>query len=123
MDMDMDMEDEKRKTMMKAKVGMIFAIVGFLMVFSAIVIEFTVFKPTLQSLNENPKAVWEGATRGADSGLVDMRIIANSYGPMLLTLKLGGIGFILAGIFLALVAILGALSMMPHVLAGAMKNK
>ncbi|NOQ56365.1 MAG: hypothetical protein GQ477_06195 [Nanohaloarchaea archaeon] len=119
----MDMEAEKRKTMMKAKVGMIFAIVGFLMVFSAIVTEFTVFKPTLQSLNENPKAVWEGATRGADPGLVDMRIIANSYGPMLLTLKLGGIGFILAGIFLALIAILAALSMMPYALSDAMKNK
>jgi hypothetical protein len=41
-------------------------------------------------------------------------------GPMLLTLKLGGIGFILTGIFISLLAILKALAMMPDRLKMAM---
>ena len=110
----MDLKQEKKKIMMIVKMGMVLWIVGFLMVLSAIYIEFTEYKPTLVSLNENPKQVWEQATRSDDPGLVDQRIVANSVGPMLMTLKLGGIGFILSGIFLSLVAIVRALSMMPE---------
>ena len=110
----MDLKQEKKKIMMIVKMGMVLWIVGFLMVLSAIYIEFTEYKPTLVSLNENPKQVWEQATRSGDPGLVDQRIVANSVGPMLMTLKLGGIGFILSGIFLSLVAIVRALSMMPE---------
>lgn len=110
----MDLKQEKKKIMMMVKVGMVLWIVGFLMVLSAIYIEFAEYKPTLVSLHENPKQVWEQATRSGDPGLVDQRIVANSVGPMLMTLKLGGIGFILSGIFLSLVAIVRALSMMPE---------
>ena len=109
----MDLEQEKKKIVKLVKVGTILWIIGFLMVLSAIVIEFTVLKPTLTELHENPKQVWETATRGDRADLVDMRITAVSTGPMLMTLKLGGIGFILSGIYLVLVAIVNALSMMP----------
>ncbi|MCK4928614.1 MAG: hypothetical protein KAR76_02655, partial [Methanosarcinales archaeon] len=104
----MELEQEKKKIMMMVKVGTVMWIIGFLMVLSAITLEFTTYKPTLVNLHENPKQVWETATRGDNPDLVDQRIIANYMGPMLMTLKLGGIGFILSGIFMALVAIVNA---------------
>ncbi|MBE0520989.1 MAG: hypothetical protein IBX39_01810 [Candidatus Methanoperedenaceae archaeon] len=76
----MDTEQVKKKIIKLVKVGMIFWIIGLLMVISAIVIEFT---------------------------------IENSTGYMLLTLQLGGIGLILSGIFLALVAVVSVLDMIP----------
>lgn len=76
----MDTEQVKKKIIKLVKVGMIFWIIGLLMVISAIVIEFT---------------------------------IENSTGYMLLTLQFGGIGLILSGIFLALVAVVSVLDMIP----------
>lgn len=76
----MDTEQVKKKIIKLVKVGMIFWIIGLLIVISAIVIEFT---------------------------------IENSTGYMLLTLQLGGIGLILSGIFLALVAVVSVLDMIP----------
>jgi len=119
----MDPEKAKKKVMMMAKVGMMFAVIGFLMVSTAIYIEFTEFKPALEQLYENPKAVWETATRADNPELVNLRIAAFSTGPMLLTLKLGGIGFILTGIFISLVAILKVLAMMPDRLGMIMKGR
>jgi hypothetical protein len=116
------LEEQKSKIMKMVKVGMILWIIGFLMVLAGIALEFTVYKPTLQGLHENPKQVWETATRGDNPGLVDDRIIAAYMGPMLMTLKLGGIGFILSGIFLALVAIVNALAMMPDKMAMVMSK-
>lgn len=119
----MNPEDAKKKVMMMAKISMMFVMVGFLMILSAITLEFSTFKPSLEALHENPKAVWETATRAANSALVDLRIIANSMGPVLMTLKLGGIGFILTGIAILLMAILKALAMMPDRLGMVIKEK
>jgi hypothetical protein len=93
--------------------GAKFWIIGLLMVCSAMYLEFTTLKPTLEDLHENPKAVWETATRAENPDLVDERIIQTTFPPMLLTLKLGGIGFILSGIFLSLGGILNALELIP----------
>ena len=121
--MAMEEDKQKAKIMMMAKVGTMLAVIGFLMVLSAIYVEFTTFKPSLEQLYENPKAVWETATRADNPALVDLRIIAFSTGPMLQTLKLGGIGFILTGIFISLTAILRALAMMPDRLGMIMKGR
>jgi hypothetical protein len=93
--------------------GAKFWIIGLLMVCSAMYLEFTTLKPTLEDLHENPKVVWETATRAENPDLVDARIIQATFPPMLLTLKLGGIGFIFSGIFLSLGGILNALELIP----------
>lgn len=119
------MDPEKQKNMMKMLllIGVILWLIGFLMAISALTIEFTTFKPALEQIYELPKATWENADRATNPDLVDLRIIANSYGPMLLTLKLVGIAFILSGVFLSLIAIQKALTMIPVNLGMMLKGK
>ena len=87
---------EKAKVMMWMKISVILALIGFLMVLSAIYMEF-----------------W-----GPFTAIVD-----SESSRMLITMKLGGIGFILTGIFISLVCILKALTMMPVKLKGAMRGR
>lgn len=104
-------------------IGTVLWLIGFGMALTAIVVEFTTFKPALEEIAELPKSEWENVAISEDQDLVHTRIIANSYGPMILTLKLVGIAFILSGVFMALLAILQALSMMPVNLGKIMKGQ
>ncbi len=92
------------------------------MALSAIAIEFTIFKPALEEIYELPKSDWENVQLSENPDLVQTRVIANSYGPIILTLKLVGIAFVLSGVFFSLLAILQALSMMPVNLGTVMRG-
>jgi len=94
---EMNAEKMKRKVKMLVSIGMILWIIGFVMVLSAIYMEF-----------------W-GTTFPSIADSISSRT--------LITLKLGGIGFTLGGIFLALVAIAKILMMMPMKLAMVLKKK
>ncbi|MBI2675154.1 MAG: hypothetical protein HYX24_01750 [Candidatus Aenigmarchaeota archaeon] len=121
-EMAMDPEKAKAKVMMMAKVGMMLAAIGLMMVLSAIYLEFTTLKPALTEIGQVPKNVWELATSSDNPALVEARTIFFVFPPMLMTLKLGGIGFILSGIFIILMGILKALAMMPDRLKMALKG-
>ena len=75
---------QKQKVMMWVKLASLLALIGFLMVLSAIYMEFG----------------------GAFAGIPD-----SESSRTLMTLKLGGIGFLLTGIFISMVGILKILSM------------
>jgi hypothetical protein len=92
----MNIEQEKKKGKMVLKVSVLLWIIGFVMVLSAIYLEF-----------------WGPYQNIADS----------TSSRMLMSLKLGGIGFTLAGIFLALVVISKILVMMPEKLSVLMKKR
>jgi hypothetical protein len=92
----MGIEHDKRKGMMVLKFSMLLWIIGFVMILSAFYLEF-----------------WGPYANIADS----------TSSRMLMTFKLGGIGFTLAGIFLALVVISKILAMMPEGLSKLIKKK
>lgn len=119
----MEVDAAKKKIRMMVIIGTVLWLIGFGMALTAIVVEFTTFKPALEEIAELPKSEWENVAISEDQDLVHTRIIANSYGPMILTLKLVGIAFILSGVFMALLAILQALSMMPVNLGKIMKGQ
>jgi len=77
-------------------VGAVFAVVGYLLTGSALVLELTQFHPLLDDFFKWPST--------------------------LLWLKLGGIAHILLGIFVALAAIVRALALMPHRLSYEMER-
>ena len=87
---------EKQKIHMMVKVSMILWIIGFLMVLSAI---YMVFWGPFQAIADSTSS------------------------RMLMTFKLGGIGFILSGIFISLIGILKVLSMMPQGLKAALRGR
>jgi len=78
---------DEKMIMKLAKVSMVLWIIGFLMVLNAIYLEF-----------------WGPLAAIADS----------TSSKTLMTFKLGGIGFILSGIFLSLIAIMKVLAMIPE---------
>lgn len=80
-------EEGKRKAMMLVKIGMLFAVVGMLLVWTAFYMEFA----------------------GPYTDIAD-----GTSSRFLATLKLGGIGHMLFGIFLSLMAIAKILGMMPQ---------
>lgn len=82
--------------MMMAKLGTLLWLIGFSMILSVFYLEFF----------------------GPYKSIVD-----STSSRMLMTLKLGGIGLTLGGIFLALMAILKVLSMMPEGLGKVLKKK
>ncbi len=87
--------DNQQKMKMLVMIGAIFWIIGLIMIFTALYSEFFGYQSTL-----------------AD----------NVSSKFLMTMKLGGIGFTLSGIFLALVAIVKALTMIPEKLGQMMKK-
>jgi len=91
-----EMEEKKKKGKMLLAIASILWIIGFVMILSAIYSEF-----------------W-----GSYAGSPDSE--SSKY---LITLKLGGIGLTLGGIFLSLVVIVKVLMMMPHKLAMVMKKR
>lgn len=105
-------------------VSAIFAVVGYLLVLAALFFELTTFHPLLEnyftSFPDTSLAGGSGGTRGA---AVNTELAAiHKWPSTLLWLKLGGIGHILLGIFIALVAIVRALSIMPHRLSYEMEQ-
>jgi len=106
------------------KVGGIFAVVGYLLVGAALFFELTEFHPLLENFfstyTDTSLAGGSGGTRGAavNGALAEI----HKWPSTLLWLKLGGIGHILLGIFIALAAIVRALSIMPHRLSYEMER-
>ena len=105
-------------------VGAVFAAVGYLLIGAALFFELTQFHPLLENFfstyTDTSLAGGSGGTRGA---AVNGALASIHRGPStLLWLKLGGIGHILLGIFVALAAIVRALSLMPHRLSYEMER-
>jgi hypothetical protein len=89
--------DEKGKIKMLVMIGAIFWIIGLIMILYAIAIEVFQIGDIGQSAD-------------------------NISSKLMMTLKLGGIGFTLSGIFLSLVAIVKALTLMPVNLGKLLKK-
>lgn len=104
-------------------VGALFAVVGYLLVMAALVLEVTQFHPLIEdffaSYTQHSLA-GGGPDRAGTAGLNEQLASIHSFPSTLLWLKLGGIGHILVGIFIALAGIIRALSVMPHRLAHEM---
>jgi len=105
-------------------VGGVFAGVGYLLIGSALFFELTEFHPLLENFfttySDTSLAGGSGGTRGA--GVNGALTSIHKWPSTLLWLKLGGIGHILLGIFVALAAIVRALSVMPHRLSYEMQR-
>ena len=105
-------------------VGGLFAAVGYLLIGSALFFELTEFHPLLDNFfnafADTSLAGGSGGTRGAavNGALASI----HKWPSTLLWLKLGGVGHILLGIFIALAAIVRALSVMPHRLSYEMQR-
>ena len=116
--------DEMQKRMQTIKKlvlgGSVFAAVGFLLVLGALYMELTQFHPLLEQFfgqfTEHSLA-GGGPDRAGSTALNASLSEIHKYPSTLLWMKLGGIGHILVGIFLALVAIVKTLSLMPQRLA------
>ena len=103
------------KTMLK--VGAVFAVVGYLLIGMALVLELTQFHPLLETFFAgNPEVSLAGGGSGLlrDAATSAQLAEIHKFPSTLLWLKLGGIGHILLGIFVALAAIIRALALMPH---------
>ncbi|MFB6219213.1 MAG: hypothetical protein ABEH77_08585 [Halobacteriaceae archaeon] len=105
-------------------VGGLFAAVGYLLIGFALFLELAEFHPLLENYFTNfpdtSLAGGSGGTRGAEVNAALTRI--HKFPSTLLWLKLGGIGHILVGIFVALAAIVRVLSLMPHRLSYEMER-
>lgn len=104
--------------------GAVFVVVGYLLIGAALVFELTEFHPLLENFfstyTDTSLAGGSGGTRG---GAVNGALTAiHKWPSTLLWLKLGGVGHILVGIFIALAAIVRALSIMPHRLSYEMQR-
>lgn len=100
-------------------IGMLFAVIGYLLVGSALFFEFTQFHPLLDSYFSTyaEHSLAGGGPERTAGGLNDTLATIHSWPSTLLWLKLGGVAHILFGIFIALAAIVRALALMPHRLA------
>ncbi|MEZ3117148.1 hypothetical protein RYH80_14630 [Halobaculum sp. MBLA0147] len=105
-------------------VGAVFAATGYLLVGAALFFELTEFHPLLDdfftSFPDTSLAGGSGGTRGAavNGALAEI----HKWPSTLLWLKLGGVAHVLVGIFVALAAIVRALSIMPHRLGYEMER-
>ncbi|MFB6228898.1 MAG: hypothetical protein ABEH88_10115 [Halobacteriales archaeon] len=105
-------------------VGAVFAAVGYLLIGAAIVFELTQFHPLLDSFfSDFPGTSLAGGTGGERGAAVNSELAEiHKWPSTLLWLKLGGVGHILVGIFIALAAIIRVLSLVPHRLSYAMER-
>lgn len=107
------------------KVGAVFAAVGYLLIGMALVLELTQFHPLIENFfatfTENSIA-GGGAELPRSAAASEQLTSIHQFPSMLLWLKLGGIGHILVGIFVALAAIIRALALMPHRLSYEMER-
>jgi hypothetical protein len=107
------------------KVGAVFAAVGYLLIGMALVLEITQFHPMIEAFFSDQTAhslAGGGPDRAGQSGLNGDLAAIHKYPSTLLWLKLGGVGHILVGIFIALAGIVRALSLMPHRLSYEMER-
>lgn len=106
-------------------VGALFAAIGYVLIVGALVLELTQFHPLLENFfatQTQHSLAGGGPDRAAASSLNQQLATIHSFPSTLLWLKLGGIGHILVGIFVALAGIVRALSLMPHRLSYEMKR-
>jgi hypothetical protein len=107
-------------------VGGAFVAVGYLLVGSALFFELTQFHPLLDSFfaSQTQHSLAGGGPDRAGSAALNAQLATVHQWPStLLWLKLGGIAHILTGIFVALAAIVRALSMMPDRLGSMMSAR
>jgi len=106
-------------------IGGLFAAVGYLLIIGALVLEFTQFHPLIETFFTEQTAhsiAGGGPDRAGDAALNGQLSTIHQFPSTLLWMKLGGIGHILVGIFVALAAIIRALSVMPHRLSYEMER-
>jgi hypothetical protein len=105
-------------------IGAIFAAVGYLLIGAAIFFELTTFHPLLENFfTEYPGTSLAGGSADPRGSAINAELAEiHKWPSTLLWLKLGGVGHILLGIFIALVAIVRALSVMPHRLSYEMER-
>jgi hypothetical protein len=105
-------------------IGAVFAAVGYLLIGAAIVFELTQFHPLLENyFTEFPNTSLAGGSGGERGAAVNAELSEiHKWPSTLLWLKLGGVGHILVGIFIALAAIIRVLSLVPHRLSYAMEG-
>ncbi len=106
-------------------VGAVFAAVGYLLIGFALFLELTEFHPLLDSFfsgQTEHSLAGGGPDRAGDGALNGQLASIHSFPSVLLWLKLGGVGHILLGIFIALAAIVRVLSLMPHRLSYEMER-
>jgi len=114
------MEEPMAKMKMMIIVGLIFALVGIILQVTAVVQEFGTFAPLQESYWSVSKADRDAALSGSE--LSNQLTEIQKFPPRLMTFKLVGIGSILVGICITLVAILMALKMMPVKLGKILKG-
>lgn len=105
------------------KVGAVFVAVGYVLILGALVVEFTQFHPAIESFfSTYPSLSLAGGgperSAEANSALATIHALSST----LLWMKLGGVGHVLVGIFVALAAIVRALALMPHRLSYEMER-
>lgn len=105
-------------------VGTLFVAVGYLLILGALVLEVTQFHPLLEEFfsTHTAHSLAGGGPERTAVGLNQQLATIHKFPSTLLWLKLGGIGHILIGIFIALAAILRVLSVMPHRLSYEMER-
>lgn len=105
-------------------VGGLFAAVGYLLILGALALELTQFHPLLETFFREftNHSLAGGGPERTSSALNAQLATIHSYPSTLLWMKLGGIGHILIGIFLALAAIIRALGLMPVRLGQELQN-
>ncbi len=104
-------------------VGGVFVGVGYLLIGMALFFELTQFHPAIDSFvstYSNLSLAGGGPERGAAASSALATI--HKWPSLLLWLKLGGVGHVLVGIFIALAAIVRVLSLMPHRLSYEMQR-
>jgi hypothetical protein len=106
-------------------VGGAFVGVGYLLIVGALVLEFTQFHPMIENFFADRTAhsiAGGGPDRAGQAALNGQLTAINQFPSTLLWMKLGGIGHILVGVFVALAGIVRALSVMPHRLSYEMER-
>lgn len=106
-------------------VSALFAIVGYLLIIGALVLELTQFHPLIEDYfvtHTEWSLAGGGPDRAGETALNSQLSSIHKFPSTLLWMKLGGIGHILVGIFISLVAIIRILSLMPHRLSYEMER-
>lgn len=97
-------------------VGGLFAAAGYLLIGMALFFELTQFHPAIESFvttYTETSLAGGGPDRAGTTGLAGALVTLHQWPSLLLWLKLGGVGHILVGIFIALAAIVRTLSLVP----------
>jgi hypothetical protein len=109
----------RKTTMIKRMlmVGGAFVAVGYLLIGMALFFELSVFHPLIDDF-VSTYTQWSiaggGPDRAGEAALNAQLATIHQWPSTLLWLKLGGIGHILTGVFIALASIVRALSLMPE---------